>query len=289
MSLASLHRPARLRTTHSRLQSTRAVRNLDWMVQPILNQAQKTHSSSNLPSREALLFANRASRIPHPLQHMVASPPNGNKSIRRLPKSRRPRVTTSAAQSKSSMWHHNHRPNAARHLRQADLLPPARHIRVSGMRNPRKCSPRTVTLRQLVPNRADLPQPLQSLVPSKKLNDQFPTTQPLEMRLPARVLALPQAVHLAQAQDCLLEETRTVSRPPRPLLRRMRRAASHSRRASNTRYPHHMPTLTQLAMWMRALASQAHSEDILFSLAPPVRMERVGTDVQTPSPRHWDV
>jgi hypothetical protein len=232
---------------------------------------------------------NQASRTPHPLQHTVASPPSENKSTHRPPRSRRPRVTTSAARFKSSTSHRNHRPNAARHPRQADPLLPARHIRVSGMRNPRKCFPPMDIHRQLVPSRADLPDCQQPLVPNKKPNDRFPTTRPLEMRPQVRVLARPQAAHLAQAQGCLLEETRTVNRLLRRLLRPMQRADSHSQRASNIRYQHHMPTLTELVMLTRALASQAHQEGIRSSLAHLVHKERVDTDARTPSPRHWDV
>ena len=214
---------------------------------------------------------------------MVVSLRNGSKSTLHPLRSPKPRVITNVGPFKSSTSRRNRRPCAARHRLLVKLLPPHRHNRVSKTKVRPKSHLLTGTILQPVPNKAGLLQleRLRRLVLDKNLNGQFLTTQLLEMHLSVLLLVPQQGVHSVEAQGCLQEGLRTDSRLRRLLLRRMPKAASHSQRASSTRYQHLTLNLSRLVRLIRALGSQVRNECSRSSLDHLAHIQRVATDGRT--------
>jgi hypothetical protein len=243
---------------------------------------QKIHSSSNPRSLGVPPFVNQASRIRHRLPHMEASLRNGSKSTRHPPRNRRPHATTNDEPSKSSMSHLNHRLCAARHH-----LLALHHSRAQGLKPRLTHQLPTGINQQLVLNRHGL-LPLDRsprLARDKNPSDQCLNTQLLELQPPTRLLDHRRGVRLGLVQDYHQEETRMANLLWQLLLRPMRRVDSLSQRASSTRYPHPMLTLSHLVRWIRALVSQARSECSPSNSDHLDHMPRAATDGQTLSLR----
>jgi hypothetical protein len=240
---------------------------------------------------------NQGNHIRRPLRLMAVSLPSANKSTSHPPISPRPRATTNAGQSKSSMLH------LTRKLREAKHLPLMRFLLVH---------PRKLVSDMMVPPKFHQPMDInrrrarsragqlrlecpQQLVQNKSRKGQSPTTPLLVLCLSHPELVHRLVVHLVAGHGCLQEETPMASLPWPPLPKQTSKDAFPNPKESNTQYRHRMPSPSQLNMVSSPQSvNQAHNECSQSSWDLLARPERVGTDGRIPSLRpsdgcFWDV
>ena len=211
---------------------------------------QKTHTTSNPPSREVLPFGNQEKHLIRWCRpYTEGSRPSESRSTNRLLTRPRRSVIRSVGRSRSNTWLPSRRRRVEKYPSRPHMRPPRPRAVPKNQGRP-KCPRRTVT----TPDRAGRlrtrhPHDLRQ----RNLKDPCRTMRRLVPLPSARRRGRRRVEPWARAHACRQEATRTASLRRRPWRRPTPKAVSLSPRANSTTYPHLRSTLGSVS---RALVSR---------------------------------